>query len=60
MQPRLIFLAVRPSRSLNLKSEVGERFIAQKACDGKPYLRSGTAKNAVPAVGMTNFGWWMR
>jgi hypothetical protein len=31
-----------------LKSEVGEGF-----------LRSGTAKSAVPPVEMTGFGWWM-
>jgi hypothetical protein len=36
-----------------LKSEVEEGFIAQRTCDGKPYLRSGTAKTAVPPVGMT-------
>jgi len=35
------------------KSKVVERFIAQKTCDGKPYLRCGTAKGAVPSVGMT-------
>src|SRR5208282_3699090 len=31
-------------------------FIAQKTCDGKPYLRSGTARTAVPPVGMTILG----
>jgi hypothetical protein len=35
--------------SINLKSEVEEGF-----------LRSGTAKGAVPPVGMTDFGSWMK
>jgi hypothetical protein len=34
-------------------------FIAQKTCDGEPYLRSGTANSAVPPVEMTDFEWWM-
>src|SRR5208337_4165455 len=33
-------------------------FIAQKTCDGEPFLRSGTAKNAVPPVEMTNLLWF--
>src|SRR5208337_2544090 len=41
-------------------------FIAQKTCDGEPFLRSGTAKCAVPPVPstslrageMTNFVWF--
>jgi hypothetical protein len=40
-----------------LESDVEEGFIAQKTCDGKPYLHSGTAENAVPPVGMTSFEW---
>ena len=42
---------------VNPKSEVEEGFIAQKACDGEPYLRSGTAKTAVSPVGMTIREW---
>jgi hypothetical protein len=42
----------------SLKSEIEEGFIAQKTCDGKPYLHSGTAKTAVPPVGMTNSRGW--
>src|SRR5208337_680819 len=37
---------VRKNEDWRLKSEVSEGF-----------LRSGTAKNAVPPVGMTNLGW---
>src|SRR5208337_5289676 len=33
---------------------VEEGFIAQKTCDGKPYLHSGAAEIAAPPVGMTN------
>jgi hypothetical protein len=32
-------------KQFSLKLEVEERFIAQKTCDGKPYLHSGTAKD---------------
>jgi len=32
--------------------------MAQKACDGKPYLRSGAAETAVPPAGMTNLPWF--
>jgi hypothetical protein len=35
-----------------MKTEIEEGFIAQKTCDGKPYLHFGTAKDAVPPVGM--------
>jgi hypothetical protein len=36
-----------------MKTEAEEVFIAQETCDGKPYLHFGTAKDAVPPVGMT-------
>jgi len=33
--------------------------MAQKACDGEPYLRSGAAETAVPPAGMTNLPWFL-
>ena len=39
---------------MSLKSEIEEGFIAQKTCDGKSYLHSGTAKTAVSPVGLTD------
>jgi hypothetical protein len=41
-----------------LQSKVEERFHRKKTCDEEPYLHPGTARSAVPPVGMTNLGWW--